>query len=94
MTSTALSLPLLTVASSNTHPSPGKAAGNMAITVSPVELYFPGQPHTPMLMLLIKALPYGKNIKNVPGGAHLGRCPSLLCGDVSKGANAQVLLSP
>lgn len=46
MTSTALSPPLLTVASGNTHPSPGRAAGNMAITFSPVELYFPGQPHT------------------------------------------------
>lgn len=84
MTSTALSPPLLTVASGNTHPSPGRAAGNMAITFSPVELYFPGQPHTQMLILLMKAFPYGKNIKNVPGGVHLGRRPSLLCGDVSR----------
>lgn len=32
----------------------------------------------------MKALPYGRNIKNVPGGAHLGGCPSLLCRYVSR----------
>lgn len=46
MTNTVLSPPLLTVASGNTHPSPGRAAGDMAITFSPVDLYFLGQPQT------------------------------------------------
>lgn len=32
----------------------------------------------------MKALPYGRNIKTVPGGVHLGRRPSLLCWDVSR----------
>lgn len=45
VTNTALSSPLLTVVSGYTHPSYDRAAGNMAITFSPVELYFPGQPH-------------------------------------------------
>lgn len=35
-------------------------------------------------MLLMKVHPYGRNNKNVPSGAHLGRWPSLLCGDVSR----------
>ena len=46
VTNTVLSPPLLTVASGNTHPSPGRAAGHVAITFSPVDLYFPGQPQT------------------------------------------------
>lgn len=40
--------------------------------------------HSGMLMLLMKALPYGENIKNVAGGARSGRCPSLLRRDVSR----------
>lgn len=82
---TALNPPLLTVASGNTHPSPGRAAGNMAITFSPVELNFPRQQQTQRLWWrLMRALSYGKNIKNVSGGAHWGWCPSLLCGVVSR----------
>lgn len=48
--------------------------------------------YSEMLMLLMKVHPYGRNNKNVPSGAHLGRWPSLLCGDVSR--HLDLMLSP
>lgn len=75
----------LLVASGYTHPSPGKAVGNMVITFSPVGALPPRTAtHLEMLMPLMKAHPHGKNIKNVSGGAHLGWCLSLLRGEMSR----------